>query len=117
MGLTEVTAINKARLIKLLNLSASDNDNEALSAIRAANRLVEGSWEWLAEQEDSPKAPRVTDARALAMIEACLGSGVLAPETTVSLMAMKIKLKKGKRLSPSEREHLASVYHKCGGVV
>jgi hypothetical protein len=32
------------RLVKLLNLTTSDNDHEALLAIRQANLLVNGNW-------------------------------------------------------------------------
>jgi hypothetical protein len=33
------------RLIKLLNLTTSTNDHEALIAMRKANEMVEGNWE------------------------------------------------------------------------
>lgn len=32
------------RLLKLLNMSTSDNDHEALTAIRLANKMVGGNW-------------------------------------------------------------------------
>lgn len=37
--------MDRNRLIKLLNLSASENDNEALIAIRMANEMVGSSWD------------------------------------------------------------------------
>lgn len=51
------------RLTKLLNLSASDNDGEALNAIRAANALIRKNgltWAILLLQ-DSPPPPRPID--------------------------------------------------------
>ena len=37
--------MDRNRLIKLLNLSASENDHEALIAIRKANEMVNGYWD------------------------------------------------------------------------
>lgn len=48
------------RLVKLLNLSASDNDNEALSAIRLANQLVRKNgltWQSIVEDPE-PQQPQ-----------------------------------------------------------
>jgi len=37
--------MDRNRLIKLLNLTTSTNDHEALIAMRKANQMVEGNWE------------------------------------------------------------------------
>lgn len=52
------------KLVKLLNLTTSDNDGEALNAIRAANNLINKngiSWSVILMQ-DKPPAPRGMDS-------------------------------------------------------
>lgn len=48
----------KQRVIKLLNLSRSDNDSEALSAIRKANKMC-GNWESFLGTAPISRKPKV----------------------------------------------------------
>lgn len=45
------------RLLKLLNMSNSDNDHEALNAIRLANKMVGGNWNnfFKSDTKEQPK--------------------------------------------------------------
>lgn len=47
--------MNKEKIISLLNLSSSENDNEALSAIRTANKIIKKnnmSWSDFFEEKE-----------------------------------------------------------------
>jgi hypothetical protein len=51
----------REKLISILNLTTSENDNEALLAIRTANKLIQKngvSWELLLDEEGPRTAPR-----------------------------------------------------------
>lgn len=54
---------NRERLVKLMNLTTSDNDNEALNAVRTANGMIKKAglaWDIVIEGGDpSPKSPHV----------------------------------------------------------
>lgn len=113
-----VKVINKDRLIKLLNLTNSDSDFEALSALRAANKMVGGNWGWLRDGEQQPKEPspvKTPDPQMISMILFCRNSGLVTPTTMILLDRLEKKIRSGSSLGPKDRERLASIYHGCGG--
>ncbi len=53
MRITIEVDLDTKKLVKLLRLAASENDGEALNAMRAAQRLLRDtglSWDWLIER-------------------------------------------------------------------
>lgn len=113
--------MDKQKLIKILNLTQSPNDNEALSAIRMANKIIleaKESWEKLLtitapkfqdffyEKRTYTQGPSIEE-----MLDICLdkvtGEGLDFIESLHEQWTLK------KTLSPKQKAALQKFYENC----
>lgn len=106
-----------ARLAKLLNLTRSENDHEALSAIRAANKMVK-RWEdalrnapsgldaWVAPSRASTNTWTMSERE---MINICLLGSINIQHTNI-LTGMLSWLEQGHSLSSAQKHELLNIY-------
>lgn len=115
MGLSES---QRERLFKLLNLTRSDNDNEAISAIRHANSILKtANLDWSSAFGSVPSAETIDEDEWEIdiddMLKGVLKYGNLSGGAKMFIESLQDQYLRYGRLTPNQRQALEKFYFNC----
>lgn len=111
-------ALDTAKLTKLLNLTTSSNDAEALAAIRAANRMLADErilWDgvFAGAFRQAQVEVEAHEASIDEMIEDLLGAADTVPSSTVAFVeSLQLYYRKEGYLTKRQRENLERTWER-----
>lgn len=101
----------KDKLIKVLNLTTSNHDGEALNAIRLANAIIkEAKLNWASVIERLSCQHCVESMSIDIMIDAVKKNSFAGSWANDFVSAVEVSYKKNRRLTPRQTETLKRVY-------